>query len=157
MSASARLAEMGITLPDAAAPVGTYVPARVHGATIYTSGQLPMVDGALSATGHIGSGHDHVSPELAAECATTAALNAVAAAAHVAGGVDRLRGVISMTAYLATTPDFGDHPTILNPASALLGEIFGDEGRHARAVVGVAALPLGAPVEVAVIFAITPD
>lgn len=157
MSASARLAEKGITLPEVATPVGTYVPARLDGSRVYTSGQLPMVDGVLSATGHIGSGHDHVSPELAAECATTAALNAVAAAAHAAGGVDRLHGVISITAYLATTPDFGDHPAILNPASALMGEIFGDQGRHARAVVGVSSLPLGAPVEVAAIFAITPD
>jgi len=151
VSLAARLEALGLTLPAVATPLGTYVPARVAGSLVYTSGQLPMADGVLVDQGTVADS-DGVSPERAAECATTAVLNAVAAAADAVGDLAALQGVVSVTGYVAAAPGFENLPAILNPASALLGEIFGDHGRHARAVVGVAALPFGAPVEVAVVF-----
>ena len=151
MNHSDRLATAGITLPAVATPVGAYVPAIRHGDLVTTSGQLPFVDGALQAIGIVGA---TVTPELAAECARTAALNAVAAAALAAGGIDEIASVVRVVGYVASSPDFGGQPAIMNAASNLMTEIFGEAGKHVRSAVGVAALPMGAPVEVELVVAL---
>lgn len=145
MTASARLRELGIDLPPVPAPAGLYVPATRVGDLVYTSGQLPTVDGALTFTGLVGR---DVSIDNAAAAARVAAINAVAAAAAAADGIDNVVRVIKLTGFVACTADFTAQPQVINGASGLLGEIFGDAGVHARAAVGVAALPAGAPVEV---------
>ena len=147
MSHSARLAAAGLTLPAVASPVGSYVPALRYGDLVTTSGQLPFVDGALQATGIVGA-VGGVTPDVAAHCARTAVLNAVAAAALAAGGIDAITQVVKMTGFVASAPDFGGQPAVMNAASDLLTDIFGEAGRHTRSAVGVAALPLGAPVEI---------
>lgn len=149
MSVSERLNELGITLPAVAAPVAAYVPAVVHAGTVITSGQLPFVDGALPATGKVGAGVDS---EDAKGYARLCALNALAAAADAAGGVDRLAGVLRVGAFVASDPSFTGQPAVANGASEVLGEIFGEAGLHARAAVGVPVLPLDTPVEVEVTF-----
>lgn len=149
MTISARLAELGIELPSVAAPVAAYVPARVHSGLVYTSGQLPFVSGSLPATGKVGS---DVPAEDAKGLARLCALNAVAAAADAAGGVDRLGGVLRVGGFVASDPSFSGQPGVINGASEVLGEIFGDAGKHVRAAVGVAVLPLDSPVEVDVVF-----
>ncbi len=149
MSVSARLAELGIELPAVAAPVASYVPAVVHGDLVYTSGQLPFSEGALPATGKVGA---DVDAEDAKAYARTCALNALAAAADAVGGVDRIAGVLRVGGFVASVPDFTGQPGVVNGASEVLGEIFGDAGRHARAAVGVPVLPLDSPVEVEVTF-----
>ncbi len=149
MTTSARLAELGIELPVVAAPVAAYVPAVVHQGLVYTSGQLPFTDGALPATGKVGAAVD---ADAANAYARTCALNALAAAADAAGGVDRIVGVLRVGGFVASTPEFTGQPGVINGASLVLGEIFGDRGRHARAAVGVPVLPLDSPVEVEVTF-----
>ncbi|GAA3913023.1 RidA family protein [Microbacterium invictum] len=155
MSVSDRLAELGIELPAVVPPVAAYVPANVHGDLVYTSGQLPMVGGAMPATGKVGDADGLVSPDDAKAYARQSALNAIAAAAAAAGGVDRLVRVVKVTGFVASTPDFTGQPAVINGASEVLGEIFGDAGRHARSAVGVSALPLDSPVEVEVTFALS--
>lgn len=149
MSVADRLAELGIELPAVAAPVAAYVPAVVHGDLVYTSGQLPFSDGVLPATGKVGA---EVSAEDANAYARTCALNALAAAADAAGGIERIAGVLRVGGFVASTPDFTGQPGVINGVSNVLGEIFGDAGRHARAAVGVPVLPLDSPVEVEVTF-----
>jgi enamine deaminase RidA (YjgF/YER057c/UK114 family) len=149
VSIAARLEELGIELPAVAAPVAAYVPAVVHGGLVYTSGQLPFVDGALPATGKVGG---EIEAADAHGYARTCALNALAAAAQAAGGVDRIAGVLRVGGFVASEPAFTGQPAVLNGASEVLGEIFGDAGKHARAAVGVASLPLDTPVEVEVTF-----
>lgn len=155
MSVSSRLAELGIPLPPVVPPVAAYVPAVVHGDLVYTSGQLPMVDGALPATGKVGAGEGLVPAEDATQFARRCALNAIAAAAAAAGGVDKLARVVKVTGFVASVPEFTGQPGVINGASEVLGEIFGDAGRHARSAVGVPVLPLDSPVEVEVIFALS--
>ncbi|WP_460772310.1 RidA family protein [Microbacterium sp. GXF7504] len=152
-SVGARLAELGIDLPDVVPPVAAYVPAKVHGDLVYTSGQLPMVAGALPQTGKVGDAHGLVPAEDAKALARQCALNALAAAAAVVGGVERITGVLKVTGFVASVPEFTGQPGVINGASEVLGEIFGDAGRHARAAVGVPVLPLDSPVEVEVVFA----
>ena len=152
MSVSARLAELGIELPSVVPPVAAYIPAKLQGDLVYTAGQLPMVSGALPETGKVGEGEGLVTPDAAAGYARQCALNAVAAAAAAAGGVDRLAGVLKVTGFVASVPEFTGQPGVINGASTVLGEIFGDAGRHARSAVGVPVLPLDAPVEVEVVF-----
>lgn len=152
MSVSSRLAELGIELPAVIPPVAAYVPAKAHADLIHTSGQLPIVDGALLAAGKVGEGDGLVAASDAKDCARQCALNAVAAAAAVAGGVDKLTGVLKVVGFVASDPAFTGQPGVINGASEVLGEIFGDSGRHARSAVGVAALPLDTPVEVEVVF-----
>ncbi|WP_040163302.1 RidA family protein [Microbacterium gorillae] len=152
MSVSARLSELGIELPAVAAPVAAYVPAVVHGDLVYTSGQLPMVSGALPATGKVGEGHGLVPASDAQDYARQCALNAIAAAAAAVGGVDNLTRVIKVVGFVSSVPEFTGQPGVINGASLILGEIFGDAGIHARSAVGVASLPLDAPVEVEVVF-----
>ncbi|MFC8598249.1 RidA family protein [Isoptericola sp. NPDC057191] len=143
-SPEARLAELGISLPDVAAPVASYVPAVRSGQYVYTAGQLPFVDGALPLTGKVGAG---VSPEEAADLARTCALNGLAAVRSLVGTLDGAR-IVKVTGFVASDPSFTGQPGVINGASNVLGEIFGDAGVHARSAVGVAVLPLDAPVEV---------
>ena len=152
MSVSERLAELGIDLPDVAAPVAAYIPAKIHGDLVWTSGQLPFVSGALPAAGKVGDGHGLVPAADAKEYAATSALNAIAAAAAAVGGVDRLTGVFKVTGFVASVPDFTGQPGVINGASELLGEVFGEAGAHSRSAVGVPVLPLDSPVEVEVAF-----
>jgi enamine deaminase RidA (YjgF/YER057c/UK114 family) len=152
MSVSAALAHLDIELPSVVPPVAAYIPAIVHGDLVYTSGQLPMVDGALPAFGKVGDGQGLVPPADAKIFARQSALNALAAAAAVAGGVDRIAGVVKVTGFVASVADFTGQPGVINGASEVLGEIFGEAGRHARSAVGVSVLPLDSPVEVEVVF-----
>ncbi|CAL4859187.1 RidA family protein [Microbacterium sp. MM2322] len=155
MSVTARLAELGIELGEVVPPLAAYVPAKVHGDLVYTSGQLPMVEGRMPATGKVGDGEGLVSVDDAASLARQCALNAISAAAAAVGGVDRLTGVVKVTGFVASVPEFTGHPTVINGASTVLGEIFGEAGRHARSAVGVAALPIDSPVEVEVVFSLS--
>lgn len=150
---SARLAALGLTLPDVPVPAGSYVPAVRDGEWVWTAGQLPLVDGALPATGLVGA---EVTPQRAAELARICALNALAAAAAAAGGLDRLRRVVKVVGFVASAPGFTGQPAVVNGASDLIGAVFGPAGRHARSAVGVAALPLGAPVEIELVALATP-
>jgi enamine deaminase RidA (YjgF/YER057c/UK114 family) len=143
-----RLAELGLTLPDVAKPVAAYQPAVRSGAFVYTSGQLPMVNGELAATGKVGA---EVDAERAKELAATCALNALAAVKAEIGELARVRRVVKVVGFVASAPDFTGQPGVINGASELLGEVFGDAGVHARSAVGVAVLPLDAPVEVEMI------
>jgi enamine deaminase RidA (YjgF/YER057c/UK114 family) len=143
-----RLAELGLTLPPVTVPVAAYVPALRTGPYVYVSGQLPVVDGKLAAVGKVG---DEVSAEDAAGMARTCALNALAAAASVAGGLEAIRRIVKVTGFVASAPGFGGQPQVINGASELFIEVFGEEGKHARSAVGVAELPLNAPVEVELI------
>jgi enamine deaminase RidA (YjgF/YER057c/UK114 family) len=152
MSVSQRLAELGIDLPSVVPPVAAYVPAKAHGDLVFTAGQLPMVSGALAATGKVGDGHGLVPAADAQGYARQCALNALAAAAAAVGGVDRLTGVVKVVGFVASVPDFIGQPGVINGASEVLGEIFGEAGRHARSAVGVPVLPLDSPVEVEVVF-----
>lgn len=145
MAVSDRLAELGIALPPVATPLASYVPAMRHGDVVVTSGQLPSVDGVPVAVGKVGL---DVTPEDAAQAARVACLNAIAAAASVAGGVDAIVRVLKVVVYVASAPDFTGQPAVANGASNLLAEIFDDAGQHARSAVGVAVLPLDVPVEV---------
>ena len=154
MTVSERLVELGIDLPTVVPPVAAYIPAKQHGDLVYTSGQLPMISGALPATGKVGDGHGLVPASDAKEYARQCALNALAAAGAVVGGVDRLTGVVKLTGFVSSVPGFTGQPGVINGASEVLGEVFGDAGRHARSAVGVAVLPLDSPVEVEVIFTV---
>jgi enamine deaminase RidA (YjgF/YER057c/UK114 family) len=149
---SDRLTELGIELPEVVPPVAAYVPAKVHGDLVYTAGQLPFVAGSLPQTGKVGDGHGLVPADDAKVLARRSALNAIAAAAAAVGGVDRLAGVLKVTGFVASVPEFTGQPGVINGASDVLGEIFGDAGRHARSAVGVPVLPLDSPVEVEVVF-----
>ncbi|WP_405726960.1 RidA family protein [Streptomyces sp. NBC_01537] len=140
-----RLAELGLTLPGVVAPLAAYVPAVRSGVYVFTSGQLPMVDGKLALTGKVGA---EVSPEDAKELARTCALNGLAAVKSVIGDLDRIKRVVKVTGFVASAPDFTGQPGVVNGASELLGEVLGPKGVHARSAVGVAVLPLDAPVEV---------
>jgi enamine deaminase RidA (YjgF/YER057c/UK114 family) len=141
---TARLAQLGIRLPPVAAPVAAYVPAVRTGQLVLTSGQLPFVDGALRRTGKVGGG---ITVEDAAADAATCTLNALAAVDALVG-LDAVARVVKVTGFVASAPGFTGQPTVVNGASELLGRVFGDAGAHARSAVGVAELPLGAPVEV---------
>jgi len=148
MSVETRLTELGLKLPNLTKPVAAYVPAIVTGNLVYTSGQLPFVDGTLLATGKVG---DAVSADEAAGLARTCALNALAAVASVIGSLDRVTRVVKVVGFVASAPDFTGQPGVINGASDLLGEVFGEIGQHARSAVGVAVLPLDSPVEVELI------
>ena len=143
-----RLAELGLTLPVVAAPLAAYVPAVLDGDRVWTSGQLPFVDGALVATGKVGDGDGLVTPADAAALARICALNALAAVQSVAGDLDRVARIVKVVGFVASDPSFVGQPGVVNGASQLLGEVFGERGVHARSAVGVASLPLDAPVEV---------
>jgi enamine deaminase RidA (YjgF/YER057c/UK114 family) len=144
----ARLAELGIDLPSVVPPVAAYVPAIVSGSLVFTAGQLPMVSGALPATGKVGDGHGLIPASDARDYARISALNALAAIKSVIGSLDRITQIVKVTGFVASDPSFTGQPGVVNGASEVLGEIFGTIGVHARSAVGVAVLPLDAPVEV---------
>jgi enamine deaminase RidA (YjgF/YER057c/UK114 family) len=146
-----RLRELGLTLPTVAAPAGAYVPARRAGSLVFTAGQVPFVDGVLAATGKVGA---EVTPEQGYELARTCALNALAAVDGLVG-LDAVAGVVKVVGFVASAPGFTGQPGVVNGASELLGAVFGEAGRHARSAVGVAELPLGAPVEVELVVEIS--
>ena len=141
---SRRLADLGLSLPPVPAPVAAYVPAVRFEDVVYTAGQLPLVDGTLRAVGKVGA---DVSVDEAVDCARIAALNGLAAVVDLTGDLDVIRRIIKVVVYVASASGFTDQPLIANGASRLLADIFGDAGRHARSAVGVAVLPLDAPVE----------
>jgi enamine deaminase RidA (YjgF/YER057c/UK114 family) len=147
MSASIRLGELGVVLPQVAAPLAAYVPAVRTGNLIYTSGQLPLESGKLARTGKVG---DEVSPEEGKAMARICALNALAAVDALVG-IDAVRQVVKVVGFVASAPGFNGQPGVVNGASELLAEVFGDKGVHARSAVGVSELPLDAPVEVELI------
>ena len=140
-----RLAALGLALPEVVPPVAAYVPAVQTGMYIYTSGQLPMVDGKLPLTGKVGA---EVSAEEAKELARICALNALAAVKSIAGDLDRVKRIVKVVGFVASAPEFTGQPGVVNGASELLGEALGPAGVHARSAVGVAVLPLDSPVEV---------
>ncbi|NEA44184.1 RidA family protein [Streptomyces sp. SID11385] len=144
----ARLAELGLTLPEVAAPLAAYQAAVRSGAYVYTAGQLPLVEGTLPTTGKVGA---EVTAEEAKALAGISALNALAAVRSVAGDLDRVARVVKVTGFVASATDFTGQAGVLNGASELLGEVFGEKGVHARSAVGVAVLPLDAPLEVELI------
>ncbi|MTE20189.1 RidA family protein [Streptomyces sp. TRM43335] len=144
-SVRARLEELGLSLPEVAAPLASYVPAVRSGPYVYTAGQLPLVDGELPVTGKVGA---EVTAEEARELAGICALNALAAVESVIGDLDRIARVVKVVGFVASAPDFTGQPGVINGASELLGEVLGDKGVHARSAVGAAVLPIDAPVEV---------
>ena len=143
-----RLAELGLSIPAVAKPVAAYVPAVRTGSYVYTSGQLPMVAGQLAETGKVGA---EVTPERAKELAQICALNALAAVKAEVGDLSMVTRVVKVVGFVASAPDFTGQPGVVNGASELLGAVFGDAGVHARSAVGVAVLPLDAPVEVEIV------
>jgi enamine deaminase RidA (YjgF/YER057c/UK114 family) len=152
-SPEARLAALGLELPPVPAPLAAYVPAVRTGRHVYTAGQLPMVDGKLLLTGKVGA---QVTVAEAAALARTAALNALAAVASVTGGrISAVTQVVKMTGFVASDPGFTGQPQVVNGASELLLEVFGEAGRHARSAVGAAVLPFDAPVEIELIVAVS--
>ncbi|GAA3393985.1 RidA family protein [Streptomyces roseoviridis] len=140
----AKLAELGLTLPDVVPPIAAYQPAVRSGVYVYTSGQLPMVAGKLPVTGKVGA---EVTAEEAKQLAATCALNALAAVKSIAGDLDNVKRVVKVVGFVASAPDFTGQPGVINGASELLGAVLGDKGVHARSAVGVTVLPLDAPVE----------
>jgi enamine deaminase RidA (YjgF/YER057c/UK114 family) len=144
-----RLVELGISIPSVATPVAAYVPAVIVGNLVYTSGQLPSIEGKLAFTGKVGA---EVDAETAKGLARTCVLNGLAAAKNVLGSLDRITRVVKVVGFVASDPSFTGQPGVINGASELLGAIFGDAGIHARSAVGVAALPLDAPVEIEFLF-----
>jgi len=148
MSAESRLKDLGVELPEVVAPVAAYVPAVRTGNLVWTSGQLPFVAGSLPATGKVGAAVD---AEAAKDMARICALNALAALRAEIGDLDQIKRVVKVVGFVASDPSFTGQPGVINGASELLGEVFGDVGRHARSAVGVAVLPLDAPVEVEVV------
>lgn len=147
-SPEARLAALGLTLPKVTPPLAAYLPAVRTGRYVYTAGQLPIVDGQLLATGKVGAG---VSVGEAAALARTCALNALAAVASVTGGLSAVRRIVKVVGFVASAPDFTEQAQVINGASELLIEVFGEAGRHARSAVGMAVLPRDTPVEVELI------
>ena len=140
-----RIAGLGLSVPEVAKPVAVYIPAVRSGTHVFTSGQLPMRSGELMHTGKVGG---EVDAEAAYECAQQCGLNAIAAVKAEVGDLDQVKRVVKVVVYVASTPDFTGQPGVANGVSELLGTAFGDAGVHARAAVGVSALPLDAPVEV---------
>ena len=140
-----RLAELGLSVPEVPKPVAAYIPALRTGSYVYTSGQLPMRDGSLLASGKVGA---DVTAEIGVECARQCALNAIAAVKSIVGDLAEVVRVVKLVVFVASAPDFTGQPGVANGASELVGQIFGEAGQHTRSAVGTAVLPLDAPVEV---------
>lgn len=143
-----RIIDLGFVLPETAKPLAAYIPAVQSGNLVFTSGQLPMIAGSLAETGKVGGS---VSPERAKELATVCALNALAAVKTVIGDLDKIKRIVKVVGFVSSTPEFSGQPAVVNGASEFLGEVFGEKGIHARSAVGVAVLPLDAPVEIELI------
>jgi enamine deaminase RidA (YjgF/YER057c/UK114 family) len=148
------LTDLGHELPPPPRPVASYVPVRIAGGTAYVAGQVPMVDGVVTSPGLLGR---EVAVAEGRAAARQAALQSLSALRDALGSFDRLLGILQVTVYIASAPEFDEHPIVANGASDLLVEILGDAGKHARAAVGMASLPLGACVEVALIAEVLPD
>jgi len=148
VSVQERLDALGLELPEVATPAGAYVPALVSGNLVFTAGQIPLVDGKLMATGKVGS---EIDVDYAREIARRCALNAIAAVKSVIGDLDRVKRVVKVVGFVSSEPSFTQQPQVINGASELLEQVFGEAGIHARSAVGVAVLPLDAPVEVELI------
>ena len=148
MSVETNLAALGLELPEVATPAGAYVPAVISGNLVFTAGQIPLVDGKLMAEGRLGA---EISAEQGKEIAQRCALNAIAAVKSVLGDLERVKKVVKVVGFVASTPEFTAQPGVVNGASELLQAAFGDVGIHARSAVGVAVLPLNSPVEVELI------
>jgi enamine deaminase RidA (YjgF/YER057c/UK114 family) len=149
-----RIADLGLALPPAPIPVAAYVPAVVTGSLVFIAGQVPIIDGQVLHPGSLGG---DVSVDQGYEGGRRAALQALSALRAELGSFDRLHRIVQVTVYIASTPDFGDHPKVANGASELLVAVLGEEGKHARAAIGMASLPLGGCVEVVVIAEVAPD
>ena len=147
----ARISELGITIPKVPAPIAAYVPAVKVGDMVFTSGQLPTVDGNLLAKGIVGEGPEDIDVETAKKCAAQSGINALAAVRSVVGSLDNVVRIVKVTGFIACRPEFTNHSAIVNGASELFKEIFGEAGVHARSSVGMSALPLGAPTEIELI------
>ncbi|MDE0868350.1 MAG: RidA family protein [Aquiluna sp.] len=143
-----RLSELGFTLPEVAAPAGSYLPAMISGNLVFTAGQIPLVDGKLMATGKLGA---EITVEHGAEIAQRCALNALAAVKSVIGDLDRVKQIVKVVGFVSSVPEFSSQPAVINGASEFLQQVFGDAGKHARSAVGVPVLPLDAPVEIELI------
>jgi enamine deaminase RidA (YjgF/YER057c/UK114 family) len=143
-----RIIDLGFVLPETAKPLAAYIPAVKSGNLVFTSGQLPMIAGNLAETGKVGGS---VSPERAKELATVCALNALAAVKTVIGDLDKIKRIVKVVGFVSSVPEFSGQPAVVNGASEFLGEVFGEKGIHARSAVGVAVLPLDAPVEIELI------
>ncbi len=143
-----RIIDLGFSLPETAKPLAAYIPAVQSGNLVFTSGQLPMIAGSLAETGKVGGS---VSPERAKELATVCALNALAAVKTVVGDLDKIKRIVKVVGFVSSAPEFSGQPAVVNGASEFLGEVFGEKGIHARSAVGVAVLPLDAPVEIELI------
>lgn len=148
MTPEERIAELGLSIPNVVPPAAAYVPTARTGNLVYTSGQLPMVDGKLPATGKVGA---EVTPEKAKELAGIAAMNAIAAVKAEVGELSRVTRVVKVVGFVSSAPDFTGQAQVINGASELLGQVFGEDGAHARSAVGMAVLPLDTPVEVEMI------
>lgn len=148
-----RLAALGVTLPEAPVPAAAYVPVVESGTLLFVAGQIPLEDGSLLTTGICGG---EVTTSVAQRCARQCALNVLAQVKAAAGDLSRVRRVVKLTVFVASTPDFSEQHLVANGASEFLGEVFGDAGRHSRSAVGVASLPLRAPVEVEAIVELAP-
>lgn len=151
-SVEQKIAELGLVLPETAKPLAAYIPAVQSGNLVFTSGQLPMKDGVLIEVGKVGA---DVSQDRAKELAAVCALNALAAAKTVIGDLDKIVKVVKLVGYVASDPDFIGQPTVINGASELLGQILGEKGSHARTAIGVAVLPLNAPVEIELVIEVS--
>jgi enamine deaminase RidA (YjgF/YER057c/UK114 family) len=151
-SVEQKIADLGLVLPETSKPLAAYIPAVQTGNLVFTSGQLPMVDGKLAMTGKVGA---EVTAESAKALAETCALNALAAIKMVIGDLDKIKRVVKVVGFVASAPDFTGQPSVVNGASEFLGAVLGDKGIHARSAVGVAVLPLDAPVEVELIVEIS--
>lgn len=149
-----QMAGLGLSVPQVVPPVAAYVPAVRDGRYVYVSGQLPMANGMMMATGQVGKSAGCVDPAQAAAMARTCALNAIAACKAVIGDLDLVERVVKLVGFVASEPGFTDQPAVVNGASDLMVEVFGEAGAHARSAVGVVGLPLDAPVEVEAIFAV---
>jgi enamine deaminase RidA (YjgF/YER057c/UK114 family) len=143
-----KIIDLGFLLPETAKPLAAYIPAVQSGNLVFTSGQLPMIAGTLAETGKVG---ESVSPERAKELATVCVLNALAAVKTVIGDLDKIKRIVKVVGFVSSVPEFSAQPAVVNGASEFLGEVFGDKGIHARSAVGVAVLPLDAPVEIELI------
>jgi enamine deaminase RidA (YjgF/YER057c/UK114 family) len=143
-----KIIELGFSLPETAKPLAAYIPAVQSGNLVFTSGQLPMIEGSLAETGKVGGA---VSAERAKELATVCALNALAAVKTVIGDLDKIKRIVKVVGFVSSVPEFSAQPGVVNGASEFLGAVFGDKGIHARSAVGVAVLPLDAPVEIELI------
>jgi enamine deaminase RidA (YjgF/YER057c/UK114 family) len=143
-----RIIDLGFLLPETSKPLASYIPAVQSGNLVFTSGQLPMIAGSLAETGKVGG---PVSPERAKELATVCALNALAAVKTVIGDLDKIKRIVKVVGFVSSVPEFSGQPAVVNGASEFLGEVFGEKGIHARSAVGVAVLPLDAPVEIELI------